>query len=52
MSTDADLSWDLDALIDLEAAGIGGDGAGGGEEAVTALLDAASERSEKFAERL
>ncbi len=49
--TETELSWDLAPLIDLASAGIdGGTGAGDEEAAVEALLGAAADRAEVFAE--
>lgn len=55
MGSEAEITWDLEDLIDLEAAGLGTEGsepaADDPEAAVAALLDEADRRSEIFAER-
>jgi len=52
MATEADTTWDLTHLIDLEAAGLDGEPADGEPEAaVAALLDEADRRAEAFADR-
>ncbi|MGB2850943.1 MAG: M3 family oligoendopeptidase [Solirubrobacterales bacterium] len=55
MGSEAEITWDLEDLLDLEAAGLGTEGgepaADDPEAAVAALLDEADRRSESFAER-
>ncbi len=55
MGSEAEITWDLEDLIDLEAAGLGTEGsepaADDPEAAVAALLDEADRRSGIFAER-
>ncbi len=51
VTTEADISWNLDHLIDLEAAGLAGEAAPDGAAAVKVLLDEAERCSEVFAER-
>jgi oligoendopeptidase F len=51
MGAETELTWDLDHLIDLEAAGLEPDAADTPERAVGALLDEAQSRADAFAER-
>ena len=51
MGSETDVTWDLSELIDLEAAGLAGEGADRPKAAVAALLEEAEERAEAFAER-